>query len=66
MEKFLYEGRPYFYAIISLGAFFLSKSHASKVLFLCGVLLALSSYMVFRVRKDYRTSSNRLRRFFIN
>jgi hypothetical protein len=54
LEKMLYEARPHIYAFFSLAAFSLGKHQASKVLFFSGVLLALSSFLVFKARSEYR------------
>lgn len=53
IEQVQYESRPLFYAALSLYAF-LSKEITPAV-FVCGVILAVCSFYVFKMRYVYRT-----------
>jgi multisubunit Na+/H+ antiporter MnhE subunit len=53
IEQVQYESRPLFYAALSLYAF-LSKEITPAV-FVCGVILAVCSFYVFKMRYVYRS-----------
>ena len=53
IEQVQYESRPLFYAALSLYAF-LSKE-ITPVIFACGVILAVCSFYVFKMRYVYRS-----------
>lgn len=53
IEQVQYESRPLFYAALSIYAF-LSKE-VTPMLFVCGVILAVCSFYVFKMRYLYRS-----------
>jgi multisubunit Na+/H+ antiporter MnhE subunit len=53
IEQVQYESRPLFYAALSLYVF-LSKE-ITPIFFVCGVILAVCSFYVFKMRFVYRS-----------
>jgi len=52
LEQVQYESRPIFYASLSIYSFL--NKEITPVLFACGVILALCSFYVFKMRYLYR------------
>lgn len=56
LEQLQYESRPIFYAILSIFSFI--NKEISPVLFLSGVILAVCSFYVAKMRYTYRMKLN--------
>jgi hypothetical protein len=57
LEKIIYEGRPYFYALAAI--FCLANASNSKILLLSGILLSFSGLYVIKLRRDYRAQNRK-------
>ena len=55
MEKFFYEGKPYFYGALSFYALVLSRN--SALMIACGLALAACCALVLHRRSEYRTQA---------